>query len=154
MTVDQAQVDSFTAFFRRLEPQVRRGLVATLGFQIGQEAAAAAMVYAWQHWDRVRVMENPAGYLYRVGCHSRPRRRLPRPLFPEVDEGRWPWVEPALPRALQRLSEHQRTVVILLHCFQWTHAEVADLLGIARGSVQEHEQRALRRLRRALGVTP
>jgi len=154
MIVDQAQVDSFTAFFHLVEPRVRRGLVAMLGLQDGQEAASAAMVYAWEHWDRVRGMDNPAGYLYRVGCHSRPRRRPTRPLFPEVDEGRWPWVEPGLPRALWRLSEQQRVVVILLHCFQWTYAEVADLLGVARGSVQKHEQRGMNSLRRALGVAP
>ena len=154
MTVDRTSIDSFTAFYRTSEPRVRRGLVATLGLQNGQDAAAVAMVYAWQHWERVRAMENPAGYLYRVGCHSGSRRRPTPAMFPDVDTGRWPWVEPALPGALHRLSERQRAVVVLLHCFQWTHAEVADLLGITRGSVQTHEQRAMKRLRRVLGVTP
>jgi RNA polymerase sigma factor (sigma-70 family) len=61
-------------------------------------------------------------------------------------------VEPGLPRALQRLSRRQRTAVVLIHGFQWTHAEVAGLLGVARGTVERHEQRALQRLRRDLGV--
>jgi DNA-directed RNA polymerase specialized sigma24 family protein len=117
MTVDQVKVDSFTAFFRQVEPRLRRGLVATLGLETGGEATAAAMVYTWEHWDRVETMENPAGYLYRVGCHSVPRPRRAGPLFPEVEEDRWPWVEPGLPAALHRLSKTQRTVVALLHCF-------------------------------------
>jgi len=153
MTVDQVRVDGFTAFFHQVEPRLRRGLVATLGLENGAEATAEAMVYAWEHWERVERMENPVGYLYRVGCHSRPRRRPSRRLFPEVEEDRWPWVEPGLPGALDRLSRTQRTVVVLLHCFGWTVAEVAELLGVARGSVQTHDERALGKLRRALGVT-
>jgi RNA polymerase sigma-70 factor (ECF subfamily) len=152
MTIDQALLDGFTEFFHAVEPRLRRGLVAAFGLQRGQEATAAAMEHAWQRWDRVRVMENAAGYLYRVGCHSLPRSRPDRMGFPEVDEGRWPWVEPGLPGALQRLSQRQRVVVLLLHCFEWSYAEVADLLGISRGSVQSHEERAMRKLRRALGV--
>ena len=153
MTVDQVKVDSFTAFFHQVEPRLRRGLVATLGLQDGGEATAEAMVYAWEHWDRVEAMGNPAGYLYRVGCHSRARTRPSRWLFPEVEEERWPWVEPGLPAALHRLSRAQRTVVVLLHCFDWSQTEVADLLGVARGSVQTYDERALGKLRRALGVT-
>lgn len=153
MTVDQVKVDGFTGFFREVEPRLRRGLVATHGLERGGEAAAAAMLYAWEHWDRVEAMENPAGFLYRVGCHSVPRVRRPRSLLPEVDESRWPWVEPGLPAALDRLSSTQRTVVMLLHCFDWSVGEVAGLLGVARGSVQKHDERALSKLRRALGVT-
>ncbi len=41
---------------------------------------------------------------------------------------------------------------MLLHCFEWTLSEVADLLGLARGTVQLHENRGMARLRRDLGV--
>jgi RNA polymerase sigma-70 factor (ECF subfamily) len=150
MTVDHVKVGSFTAFFHRVEPRLRRGLVATLGLEVGGEATAEAMAYAWGHWDRVKRLENPAGYLYRVGCRSRLRTRPSRWLFPEVEEDRWPWVEPGLPAALRRLSRAQRTVAVLLHCFDWSQAEVTELLGVARGSVQTHDERALGKLRRAL----
>lgn len=152
MTVDAARVDGFTEFFRVVEPRLRRGLVAAHGLHQGQEATAAAMEYAWEQWDRVRGLENPAGYLYRVGCHAASRSQRDRVVFPDVEQERCPWVEPGLPKALGRLSEQQRVVVVLLHCFEWSHAEVAELLGISRGSVQEHEERALRKLRRTLGV--
>jgi RNA polymerase sigma factor (sigma-70 family) len=62
-----------------------------------------------------------------------------------------PWVEPGLPAALATLSERQREVVMLLHCFDWTLGEVADVLGMSKGTVQVHERRGLARLRRELG---
>lgn len=150
---DDTAVDSFTELVKELEPRLRHALSATYGLDVGREATAEALAYGWEHWEQLRSMENPAGYLYKVGRTS--GRRLGRRLaaFPQVDSQRWPWVEPALPEALQSLSERQRKVVVLLHSFVWTHAEVAELLQIARGSVQRHEERALRKLRAVLGVT-
>ena len=63
-----------------------------------------------------------------------------------------PWVEPGLPKALARLSERQRVVIILVHSLGWTFAETAELLGISIGTVETHVQRGLSRLRRSLGV--
>lgn len=152
MIPDDVAVGSFEEFVKRTEPRLRHALSATHGLEAGREATADALAYGWEHWDRVGAMENPAGYLFRVG-RSRARRLGRRPvLFPEVDTQRWPWVEPGLSEAVRSLSEKQRAVVVLLHCFDWTHSEVAELLGIARGSVQRHGERALRKLRAALGV--
>ena len=55
--------------------------------------------------------------------------------------------------ALARLSERQREVVMLLHCFEWTLGEVADVLGMSKGSVQVHERRGMARLRKDLGCS-
>jgi RNA polymerase sigma factor (sigma-70 family) len=63
-----------------------------------------------------------------------------------------PGVEPALPAALAGLSDRQRVATILVHGAGWTTAEVADLLGLDRGSVFKHAERGLRKLREALGV--
>ena len=64
-----------------------------------------------------------------------------------------PWVEPGLPGALNTLSARQRQVVVLVHGFEYTHQEVADLLGISRSSVQNHVERGLEKLRSKLEVT-
>jgi DNA-directed RNA polymerase specialized sigma24 family protein len=40
----------------------------------------------------------------------------------------------------------------LVHGFEYTHQEVADLLGISRSSVQNHVERGLARLRTELEV--
>ena len=62
-------------------------------------------------------------------------------------------MEPGLLAALARLSPRQREVVVLVDAFEWTHREVADLLGIRASSVQTHLERGLARLRAALGVS-
>ena len=144
---------SFANFFVHAEVRLRQALMAWFGPEVGREAAAEALAYGWMHWERVSAMTNPVGYLYRVG-QSRGRRLTPKrtPVLPRVATDRLPWVEPGLPNALLRLSEKQRQVVLLLYAYEWTMAEVADLMGISKASVQSHSDRALRRLRRSLKV--
>ena len=147
--------DAFEAFFADVEPRLRESLSATVGTRAGREAAVDALSYAWEHWDRVRAMANPAGYLYVVG-RNRARRAMRRPRRPSltpVDTERAPWVEPELPTALAALPEQQRVIVMLLHSFQWTMSEVAELLGISKSTVQTHAERGMTRLRERMGVT-
>lgn len=63
-----------------------------------------------------------------------------------------PWVEPGLPAALRALSQKQRTAVVLVHSFEWSQAEVAELLGVGKTTVQKHIERAMEKLQAALGV--
>lgn len=143
--------EEFSLFFKEVEPRLRHALVAVCGPEVGREAAADALAYGWEHWDRVGVMDNPAGYLYRVGRSAAKQRRRGEIGVPPPRSGE-PWVEPALDGALDRLTSRQRASVILLHTFEWTHAEVADLLGVSVPTVQKHATRGLEKLRRALGV--
>ena len=148
----QVGVESFVDFAERTSPRLRAALVAAVGIDRAPDAAAEALEYGWEHWDRVRSMENPAGYLYRIGV-SRGRRRRPlHPLLPVPPSGEMPWVEPGLPKALSRLSEKQRVVVLLVHSFGWTQEEAAELLGVSRATAQTHLERGMRRLRSSLGV--
>ena len=148
----EVQVDSFAAFAERVTPRLKAALVAAVGVDRAPDAAAEALAYGWEHWDDLREMDNPAGYLYRVGV-SRGRRRRRRLVFPTPPDGEMPWVEPGLPKALGRLSKRQRVTVVLVHCLGWTQDEVAGLLGISRGSVQTHLERGLHHLRTSLGVS-
>ena len=151
MTTVEAE-ESFTVFAREVEPRLRYALVAAVGQDLGQDAACEALAYGWRHWDRIRDLENPAGYLYRVGRRSVrfDRRRVG---FERVDAGRLPDVEPGLPEAMRRLSERQRLAVFLAYGLGWTRREVAELLGISPNSVGAHLDRGLAKLRSALGVT-
>ncbi len=110
-------------------------------------------MYGWEHWERVEQMENPAGYLYRVG-RDKARRMKPRKssLQERSNPFRDPWVEPGLAPALDGLTEKQRVVVSLLHAFDWSMSEVAELLGVSKSTVQSYERRAMKKLQRALGV--
>jgi DNA-directed RNA polymerase specialized sigma24 family protein len=143
----------FAAFVADNERPLRHSLSAALGSQVGHEAAAEALAYGWEHWDRISGMKNPVGYLYKVG-RDRGRRQLARksPVFSLPDATTFPMVEPQLPQALSKLSERQRVAVVLVHSFHWSLAEVADQLGVAKGTVQKHLERGLRALREELGV--
>ena len=140
----------FTRFFEDAEPKLRVALSAGLGQERGREAAAEALSYAWEHWERVSAMENPIGYLYRVG-QSKARLPKRRHLWAIPDPG-YPDFEPKLPRALSDLSKNQRVAVVLVHGFGWTHGEVAALLGCSTPTVATHVRRALEKLQRALEV--
>jgi RNA polymerase sigma-70 factor (ECF subfamily) len=144
------EADGFEGFVARIEPRLRRALVALYGSENGRDATAEALAYAWEHWDRVRAMENPAGYLFRVAQSSTRHRRAPVVFeVPETPEIR---VEPLLPGALQSLTENQRLAVVLVHAFGWRAIEVAELIGVKATTVQNHLDRGLRRLRETLGV--
>jgi len=153
----RVESDRDTEEFRSLVKEAERRLVVALtaafGPDLGVEATAEALAYLWEHRERVMAMENPFGYLYRVG-QSRARRRFRqrRPLVPNPPATAMPRIEPALMPALRSLSQRQRQVVVLVHGFQHTQHEVADLLGISRSSVQQHLERGLARLREALGA--
>lgn len=136
------------------EAQLRQSLSAILGSDLGRDAAAEALIYAWEHWERVAAMENPVGYLYRVGRDRGRRlgRRTP-PVFITPSFGRIPHVEPALHKALAKLPERQRLAVMLVHCFEWSLSEVAGVLGISKATVQTHLTRGMARLRREIGVS-
>ena len=150
---DQTRSDLFTEFVSDVEGRLRQTLTSALGPEFGREAAAEALAYGWEHWDRISEMENPVGYLFRVGQRSgRQMRSRKRVVFPAVAAERLPWVEPGLPAAMRRLPAQQRTVVLLLYGYQWSMSEVAELLGVTKATVQSYSDRALVRLRRRLGV--
>ena len=130
MTTKTAQ-EGFTAFYQLAEPGLRLALCSAFGRQVGLEATADALEYGWEHWNRVREMENPQGYLWAVGRNRGKRIKSSRSLgFADVPVDQVPWVEPRLPAALESLTEKQRVVVMMTDGFGWTHEEVARMLGV------------------------
>ena len=149
MTFEHSRTD-FAAFVERVESKLRVALTAVFGQEGGRDAAAEALAYGWEHWDKVSAMDNPVGYLYRVGRSSQRRRREPRWVRVPVDTT--PHVEPGLPLAIRRLSEKQRLAVVLVHAYGWSRSEVAVLARISESSVDTHLSRGLSKLRTSLGV--
>lgn len=99
-------------------------------------------------------MENPGGYVYRVGQRIGTKAASRKQALFEVPAARHdPEVEPALGPALASLSHRQRTIVVLVHALGMSQAEAADWLDVSPSTVQKHLERAMPRLRRALGVT-
>lgn len=153
MLSDEVVVDSFTEWAREAEPRLRRALTASFGLQVGKEAATDALSHAWEHWDAIKVKGNPLGYVFGVG-RNKARRLTSRHTvaFPDVPVQLLPNVEPGLPAAIARLPEKQRVVVALVYGYEWSMSEVAELLGIAKSTVQKHGERGLAKIRRNLGV--
>jgi DNA-directed RNA polymerase specialized sigma24 family protein len=145
----------FERFAGEVEPRLRRALVAGFGAAVGREAAADALAWAWQNWDRVVGLESPVGYLYRVGrtlavrseARDVPVAEPAAPIaFPHDS------FEPGLAPAIACLSEAQRCAVVLVVGFGYTLREAAEVLGVTASTVHRDCERALTRLRSELEV--
>ncbi len=151
--MNRTEANDFELFFNSIEPGLRAALVTKFGPDRGRDAAAEALGYGWRNWDRVSTLENPAGYLYRVGDRWGRRQQTKKPVAFEPQEiGGSPHIEPGLEPALESLTLRQREAVVLVAGFGLTHREAADLLGLRRSSIQNHLERGLTKLRSELGV--
>ena len=147
----EGTVSDFSAFFALAEPRLRRVFVSAYGGERGREATAEALAWAWEHWSEVEAMDNPMGYLYRVG-RSRTRDGA------AACCSRGPTVatsgsSPASATRSAALTERQRLAVGLVHGYGWTLGEVADVCGLRVTTVQNHLERGTARLRALLGVS-
>ena len=150
----ESMVTTFSSFVRDFEPRLLHALVAVYGPVDGREATVDALSWAWENWDRLVDVDNKVGYLYRVGQSATRRyvaRAFPTMLAPAA-ASRLPDIDPGLLPALKRLSEQQRTIVVLVHAFGWTQSEVSTLMDITPSTVREHLRRAMDRLRQELEV--
>lgn len=142
--------ESFTRFAADHGPRLRTALLARFGPHDGADVHADVMARAWDDWDRIGAMENPSGYLYRLGrtAHRRYRRwrRPPRFGVPEPVQA----ADPDLFLSLGSLTDAQRVAVVLVHGHGASYAEVAELLDVPVTTVTNHVHRGLARLRRDL----
>jgi DNA-directed RNA polymerase specialized sigma24 family protein len=152
MASSSSTYDSFVAENR---PRLLQALVARFGIEVGADATADAMAYSFEHWDRVRSMTNPLGYLFRVGQTSaRKQFRWSRSFaLPEPGPNRLPDVEPGLARALMKLDHEQRVMVMLVHGHDWPYAEVAAVFGVTVTKVRNELFSAMQKLRKQLGTS-
>jgi RNA polymerase sigma-70 factor (ECF subfamily) len=156
----QGRDQAFNAFVHTAGTRLRRVMTSQYGVDVGCDSTDSALAWAWEHWDRVHAMNNPAGYVYRVAqTHARRALRGGRPvtLPPEcspANPDEQVGVDGDLVDALQALPERQRLAVILVHVHGWTPAEVADFTGTPAVTVRSHLRRGLRALRRTLSKGP
>jgi len=147
---------TFVDFYRDHRSPVARALALTLGDrQLADEATDEAMTRAYQHWKKVSTLDNPGGWVYRVGLNwsrsvlrrvRRPDRTPTGQLFTDAPVAG----EPAVVAALMTLSVEHRAVVVCRHLLGWSEAETAAALGLRRGTVKSRTSRALTLLREQL----
>ncbi|MCP5034296.1 MAG: hypothetical protein GY939_21050 [Actinomycetia bacterium] len=138
-------------------PRLWKAFVAVRGEHGADEAVSEALAWGWEHRERLVSMDNPIGYLYRVGLSRSSKivggnSSTASALLPEPAEVGLPLIEPGLIPALLSLPERQRCAVWLVHACGWTHAETAEALDIARTTVGTHISRAMASLRQKLEV--
>jgi RNA polymerase sigma factor (sigma-70 family) len=134
--------------------RVRRALRARYGAELGTEAWADTVAWAWEHRDAVSSMANPAGYLYRVGqsaakVYTRWRRR-PKFVPDEPVHDADVVFDAELFDALAHLNVNQRVSVLMVHGYGSSYADVAEVLNISVAAVTNHVHRGLNRLRNQL----
>ena len=150
--------DSFEAFYRAQVDIVYRALAVTLGNDdVAREATDEAMLRTFVNWARVRTLESPSGWAFRIGLNwatSRWRRlRREAPLTHANAAASVAEPDPAATAALtavDRLGLGQRAVVVCRILLDLSTAETAAVLGVAEGTVRSRLARALVELRSEL----
>ena len=152
-----ASIMPFEEFYRDQRAAIGRALALTLGdTQLASEAVDEAMARAYQRWARVQALDNPCGWVYRVGLNwSRSiLRRALRPAPTWVTSGiavsDHGGLDPAIDRALAQLSVEQRAVVVCRLLIGYSEAQTAAALGLRVGTVKSRLARATARLQSLL----
>jgi RNA polymerase sigma-70 factor (ECF subfamily) len=151
---------SFDEFFRVHRDRIFQATALTIGDRdLAAEATDEAMIRAFERWRRVRLYDNPPGWVYRVAINwarSQLRRRKFRDdrRVPDVVDGDDAPTDPGLLAAVAVLPLEQRSVIVLRFFLDWSQSQIADALGIPVGTVKSRTGRALERLRHMRGVQP
>ncbi len=153
---DESRFADFVA--ERADALLRYGYVLSGDPHDAADLTQEALVRLHRAWSRVRRKHDPENYTRMIMARLhigtwRLRRRerltwdLPERVHLDVPPSD---VEQGLWRALEGLPRKQRAVLVLRYYEQLTDVEIADVLGISRGTVRSHASLGLNRLRSAV----
>jgi RNA polymerase sigma factor (sigma-70 family) len=149
-------VVAFDDFYRHARGEVARALSLALGdAELAAEATDEAMTRAYARWRTVSALDNPGGWVYRVGLNwslsvLRRRRRARQPLYESGRVDQPALADPDIHKALAELDVKHRSVVVCRHLLGWTAEETAAALGVRVGTVKSRLHRANRHLQTRL----
>ena len=158
----EAEQADFADFFRAEYQTLLRAMYLISGSRDeAEELAQDAFVKALERWDRVREMDNPAGYLYRTAVNTRRSvtRRLRLAALRALSL-RQPDViaqsddRDQIRRALATLPASQREAIVLVGWLGLTDAEAGRVLGVSAGAVRVRISRAKASLRPLMERAP
>lgn len=167
-SADRALEELYAAHWRQL---VRLAVLLVRDVGTAEEVVQDAFVAMHARWGRLRDPDKALAYLRQAvvnrarsvlrhrsvvdrhapAVESTARQSL---TAPEADKGALDAARrDAVLAALAQLPTRQREVLVLRHYLELSEAEIADALGIARGSVKAHASRGSAALRELLRDT-
>jgi RNA polymerase sigma-70 factor (ECF subfamily) len=152
----------FESFFRTEYRPLCQALVLLVGDAFeAEELAQETMTRVLERWDRVGVMDSPAGYAYRTALNLQ-RKRIRRLAVrakrhfapvPVADIGPAASDRHDVRRALQELPDGLRAALILVDWLGMDSEAAGRVLRLKPASVRVRLHRARSALRDALGET-
>ncbi|MFI9590529.1 SigE family RNA polymerase sigma factor [Nonomuraea sp. NPDC052265] len=146
-------MEDFDEFIQaRGDALLRYGYVLAGNSEDAADLVQEALARLGDAWFRVRKKNDPEGYVrtIMVRLHVKSwRRRHREDLVAAVPEhgGLDQYSDAALWAALQELPRRQRAVVVLRYYEDLPDQEIAEILGVSRGTVRSQAARALDKLR-------
>ena len=150
--------EAFDEFYASHVDKVYRALAVAVGSDdLAREATDEAMTRAYAHWARVSGLDNPGGWVFRVGLNWATswwrKTRRERTRLGDVPQLGSPGPDPvalAARAAVDRLPVSQRSVVVCRVLLGLSTVETAAVLQLAEGTVKSRLSRARAALREAL----
>jgi RNA polymerase sigma-70 factor (ECF subfamily) len=158
--------------FQQLSAPVRATLRRLLGWPTGQQSEMEDLLQnvflaAWEHRRSFRGNSSLKTWITRIAineCRRAQRRRwlwrkwwryttalMSDSLAEAEDSLTKQETAQVVRRAVQKLKTHEREVVVLYYLEEMTAGEIAEALGLKRGTVEVRLSRARRRLAGSLG---
>jgi len=166
----------FAEVASRYRPQIFRFLLASLRDpDVAETLTQDCLLKAYRNWESFRGESSVMTWLLRIAInlqkdHWRSRRmqfwkQTANNAVDAADAGHWLPSEESSPeqqtlakdqvrlvwKAVERLSERQRTVFMLRHVEEMEIHEIASTIGLSEGTVKAHLSRAMVRVRAELG---
>lgn len=154
----ETPADDFEGWYRSTHPRVVSVVVGVTGDgDVAREAADEAFARALERWDRVALMDSPAGWVYTTALNVA-RRRLRRRAMERRVLGSAPDPLPGpageLWHLVAALPVRRRTAVVLRHVGQLTEPEIARVMDVSRGTVSATLRQAYAVLRSEIATEP
>lgn len=151
--------DDFEVFFAAEQERLMRACFLLTGnAEEAEELMQDAFLAVWTRWDRVRSMDEPVGYLFRVAMnrHRSALRRAGRAARRAVGlvEGGDAFVlveeQDVVARALAGVPRRQRQAIVLTELLGFDASAAANLMGVKDVTVRSLASQGRVTLRRLL----
>ena len=162
MTTDDDGV-AFDAWYLGEAPRLLALVTLAVGDRwLAEEATAEAFARALERWPSVRAMRSPSAWVYAVALNrvrttlrrrSVERRFVLRHRAPPSAAPPQPEPDVALWQAVAQLPQRERLMVVFRYVGDLPEADIAQALGVTRGTVSSTLSRARQRLAQVLSAT-